>query len=138
MQWDASANAGFNRGAAPWLPVAADYRTRNAAAEARDPGSVLALYRTLIAGRRANPALAGDFVSVNRDDPSVLSYLRVGRGRAVLVLLNFAGHPAEVTLAAAGTARVKSVIASNRARADATSVRLDALGVFVAEVETAR
>jgi alpha-glucosidase len=137
MQWDASANAGFNRGAAPWLPVAPDYRTRNAAAQARDPNSVLSLYRTLIARRRDNPALSGEFVSVDRDNPAVFAYLRVKGARTVLVLLNFADHPADVALSAAGTTSIRSVLASNRAQAGTASVHLEPLGLFVAEVDRA-
>src|SRR6185503_17285360 len=51
MQWDASPNAGFTSGT-PWLPLAANYRTANVAAEHDDPASMLTLYRRLIALRR--------------------------------------------------------------------------------------
>ena len=46
MQWDASPNAGFAAaGVRTWLPVAADYVTRNVAAQSADPASFLSFYR---------------------------------------------------------------------------------------------
>ena len=92
MQWDASSNAGFTTGE-PWLPIAADYRAVNVAAQAADPRSMLSLYRALIALRRAEAALSvGDYVPVPvRDD--VLAYERRHAGRRVLVALNMGGSP---------------------------------------------
>lgn len=55
MQWDPTPNGGFTTGA-PWLPLT-DPAQRNVADQARDPGSVLSLYRHLIALRRRVPAL---------------------------------------------------------------------------------
>lgn len=135
MQWDASTNAGFNAGAKPWLPIGPDYATRNAAAEAADPNSVLSFYRGLIAERRTNPALSGDFVSVDREDKQVLAYQRTGSGKTVLVLLNFDDKPAEVALEKAAAKRVTAVLASNRAEQAGRAVKLAPLGVFVAEVQ---
>ena len=91
MQWDASSNAGFTTGE-PWLPIAADYRAVNVAAQAADPRSMLSLYRALIALRRAEAALSvGDYVPVPvRDD--VLAYERRHAGRRVLVVLNMGGN----------------------------------------------
>ena len=49
MAWDASPNAGFSA-AEPWLPLHADWRTRNVAAESEKPGSMLNLTRALLPG----------------------------------------------------------------------------------------
>ncbi len=60
MQWDSSPNAGFTApDVTPWLPVAADYATRNVAVQSADPESMLSFYRALAALRRAEPALHG-------------------------------------------------------------------------------
>lgn len=134
MQWDASPNAGFNRGAAPWLPVGADYASRNVAAARADPGSVLNFYRRLIALRRTHPALSGSFVSVNRNDSQVFGFQRTGGGKTVLVLLNFDAKPARVRLTDASAGQVRSVLAANRARQSTDAIDLQPLGVFVAEV----
>lgn len=135
MQWSAAPNAGFNRGAKPWLPVAADYRTRNVETEIADPNSVLGFYRALIAERRANPALSGDFHVVDRDDPQVFGFQRTGGGKTVLTLLNFGDHAADVSLGAAQAHAIGRVIASNRAATAGNTVRLEPLGAFVAQVE---
>jgi ADP-ribose pyrophosphatase YjhB (NUDIX family) len=57
MPWDASANAGFTT-AKPWLPLNADWPTRNVARMTTEPHSILRLYRRLLATRRAHPALS--------------------------------------------------------------------------------
>ncbi len=49
--------------AKPWLPLNADWPTRNVARMTEDPHSILTLYRRLLALRREYPALSiGDFV----------------------------------------------------------------------------
>ena len=134
MQWDSSVNAGFNQGAKPWLPAGSDYTARNVAAEQADPHSVLNWYRALIRLRRENPAFAGDYVSVNREDPNVLGYLRVSPARTALVLLNMSSKASEVVLVNAKVKQVSKVLLSNGARQEASTVRLEPFGVFVAEV----
>jgi len=87
MQWDSSPNAGFSRGE-PWLPLGADWVTRNVAAQDGDPDSMLALYRALLALRRTHPALAiGDFRLVDAPD-GVLAYERCLDDEAITVALN--------------------------------------------------
>jgi alpha-glucosidase len=89
MPWDAGVNGGFNHGARPWLAVGPSYPTVNVASEARDPDSVLAWYRRLIALRRTDAALyEGTEEMLNPDDPHVLSYRRHHGARSVLVVLN--------------------------------------------------
>ena len=48
MPWDGSENAGFTT-AKPWLPLNADWPTRNVARMAEEPDSILTLYRQLLA-----------------------------------------------------------------------------------------
>jgi alpha-glucosidase len=47
-------------GSHPWLPQPASWRTLTAEAEARDPGSMLSLYRAALRIRREHPGLATD------------------------------------------------------------------------------
>lgn len=92
MPWDAGPNAGFTRGE-PWLPLNADWATRNVAAQERDAGSMLALYRRLLALRRAHPALAlGDFALVEAA-ADVLAYERRRGDERMLVALNLSAAP---------------------------------------------
>ena len=97
MQWDASPGGGFTTGE-PWLPLA-DHATRNVGAQARDPHSILALYRRLIRARRASPALErGTHRSLFAIGEDLVAYLREADGERMLVLLNPAGAPRTATL----------------------------------------
>jgi len=93
MQWDASQHAGFSD-AAPWLPLAGDWRAENVALLDADPRSILNLYRALIALRRKQPALAlGDYVPIGAEG-DLLVYLRKSAGSALAVALNLGAAPA--------------------------------------------
>ena len=98
MQWNDSANAGFSA-AKPWLPVPHSARTHNVADEMKDPDSVLSFYRKLLALRHTEAALLdGDYVSINEDNPNVLTYLRRYKGEAILVILNMSAVEQRVPL----------------------------------------
>jgi alpha-glucosidase len=87
MPWDTSPFAGFSS-VEPWLPLNPDWPTRNASAQAADAGSMLHLYRELLALRRATPALAlGDFKLVEADR-DVLAYERRHGDQVVRGALN--------------------------------------------------
>ena len=88
MPWTGDApNAGFTTGE-PWLPLNADWRTRNVQAQAADPGSVLNLHRALLRLRRAHPALSlGDLELLPVRD-GVLAYGRRHGGDHALAALN--------------------------------------------------
>ena len=103
MQWDAGPGAGFTAGA-PWLPLADDYATVNVAAQGADPRSTLALYRRLIALRRAEPALAVGAYAPVPASGHVLAYTREAGGRRLLVALNLGGRAASLALAGRGRA----------------------------------
>ncbi|HWH77213.1 MAG TPA: alpha-amylase family glycosyl hydrolase [Candidatus Binatus sp.] len=99
MQWSAVDGAGFTTGA-PWLPVADDFKTSNVAASRDRPDSILTLYHRLIELRRAEPALSvGEFASLPGSD-GVMAYVRKAGDRRLLIVLNFASHPARFDLRA--------------------------------------
>ena len=90
MPWSGDPGAGFTSGR-PWLRIGADFGIRNVAAQLSDGGSVLALYRRLIALRAAMPALqAGAFELLSSGDTNVVAYTRTIPGQALLVVLNLA------------------------------------------------
>ncbi len=92
MPWDASPFAGFST-VAPWLPLNPDWPTRNVAAQEQDAGSMLTLYRRLLALRRAHPALAvGDFRLLEAAD-GVLAYERRHGVEVLRVALNLTQEP---------------------------------------------
>jgi alpha-glucosidase len=100
MQWDASPAGGFTDGAAaPWLPLV-DPAARNVAGQLADPGSLLSLYRRLIAARREVPALErGMHRSIFGVGRNVLAWVREHDGERVLALLNVGDDDARVDFA---------------------------------------
>lgn len=109
MPWDATPQAGFTTGD-PWLPLNADWKTRNVAAQAGDSASLLALYRNLLALRRATPALSvGDYVAA-ASDRDVLAFERMHEGDRLLVALNLSAEPRALHLP--GGTRVANVLLS--------------------------
>ena len=110
MPWsDTEPNAGFcPAGVEPWLPLWPGAAASSVAAQERDAGSILCLYRRLLALRRAEDALAlGDWEALRAAD-GVFAYVRGGRFLVVLNLtgeergLSLAGRSGEVVLSARG------------------------------------
>lgn len=94
MQWTGAPGAGFTApGVEPWLPVNPDAATRNVAAQALDPDSILACYRRLLAARKQSAALRhGALVPLAQPKAAarhVFAYDRIAGGETVRVLLNF-------------------------------------------------
>ena len=100
MQWDASPHAGFTS-CRPWLPVGDDAATRNVEAQLADSGSLLALYRRLLAQRRRRAALhAGDYRALDDVPAGCFAYERFTSDEPpVRVYVNFTSEPIEVPVA---------------------------------------
>jgi glycosidase len=97
MPWDASANAGFTT-VKPWLPLNADWPTRNVAGITAEPQSILTLYRRLLAARRAHPALSiGEFALLAAEG-DVLAYVRRHGAERIIVALNLGGQQLRLPL----------------------------------------
>ena len=89
MQWNSCENAGFSS-TQPWLPVNADYSTRNVENQAGDPDSLLTFYRQLLTLRREHPALHRGSLHMLIEDPRfVIAYERRYEDETFMVLLNF-------------------------------------------------
>jgi alpha-glucosidase len=82
--------------AEPWLPWPPEAAARAVAVQRDDPGSILHLYRRVLAARRASPALQlGDWTP--REAPAgVLAYERVAGADRRVVLVNFTGEAVAV------------------------------------------
>lgn len=106
FQWSDAPNAGFTTPeATPWLPLASDYETVNAAAQAADLHSTLSFYKRLLAARRTYRALhAGNFALIEDVPPDVLAYVREAEGQRCAVFINFAGTAREIDASALGKA----------------------------------
>lgn len=92
MQWtDNAERAGFTTGS-PWSAVHPSVGQINVDRQQRQPGSLLSLYRRLIALRQAQPALhAGDFTLIDAGDDRVLAFVRARGDDRVLVVVNVSG-----------------------------------------------
>ncbi len=100
MQWDGTPQAGFTTGR-PWLRVHPDAAQRNLAAQRQDPHSLFNLTRELIALRKQTPTLIrGDLAVMPSGSPQVLTFTRTLPDQRILVALNFARHPAQISPAA--------------------------------------
>jgi alpha-glucosidase len=99
MPWappsQAGPGAGFTTGQ-PWLPLTRDAERVNAATQASDPRSILALYRALLALRRDQPDLQDGPIAFAAPDAAEPDVLRYTRGPALAVALNFAPEPRAV------------------------------------------
>jgi alpha-glucosidase len=95
MLWDEGANAGFSTGQ-PWLPLSQSFKDQNVEAQAKDPHSMLSLYRALLALRKRESALSvGDYEPADVSE-SVLAYERRYNRQRLLIILNFSAdtvHP---------------------------------------------
>jgi alpha-glucosidase len=110
MQWSVGPNAGFSE-ANPWLPVPPSYKTHNVESELKDPNSILNFYRKLLSLRHSEAALLdGDYVALNENDPSVISFLRRTKDEAILITINMSGAERKVSfdLAAQGFPSAKT------------------------------
>jgi alpha-glucosidase len=105
MQWDDSPYAGFST-VEPWLPVSADYVTRNVAVQSADPRSILNLYRRLLWLRRRSPALYGGSYRPLEADEDCFVYLRTADDERRLVALNFASESRRLAVPDVGAGRV--------------------------------
>jgi alpha-glucosidase len=88
MQWSAGRNAGFGAGE-PWLPLTADYKTRNVEMLRDDPRSILTLYRRLIGLRREHLALAGGSYACGGAEGDVFRFERRNGDARMIIALNF-------------------------------------------------
>jgi alpha-glucosidase len=88
---EVSTSFGFSPGGAsdPWLPPPKEWGRWNAATQASDSDSMLALYRRALELRRAEPDLtSAAFEMLLPDDPALVAYRRGG----IVVVLNMSEH----------------------------------------------
>src|SRR5690606_25850104 len=99
-------HAGFSE-TTPWLPLGHDYEHCNVELQSEQADSMLALYRRLIALRRAEPALGVGAYRPVVSDGDVLAYVRELDGAAqYLVALNLGPRPGLLPIANIGSGQV--------------------------------
>ncbi len=96
MAWNDGHNGGFSAASADctWLPIAADYATRNVEVQLHDPDSLLTLYRDLLILRAQQPALQfGAIELIDTGTPGLLdspvvAYRRTLHESSLTIVLN--------------------------------------------------
>jgi glycosidase len=105
MQW--TPEGGFSSSARTWLPMGPESDTRNVESELADPGSVLNLYRRLLAVRKSSEALmVGEYRELAADHDDILMFERRAAGERVVVVVNFC--PSSVNVAVTGEVLVST------------------------------
>lgn len=87
IPWDATPGHGW--AAPPWLPWPPEPDVRNVEVQRHDPGSILHLYRRLLAARRASPALRLGELEVVGSPDGVLAWRRRQGDDHRVVAVNF-------------------------------------------------
>ncbi len=106
LPWSPAAHGGFST-AEPWLPLNADYLTRNVAVQSADGGSILNLYRQLLWLRQSSPALlVGSYTPLDAAPATCYAYLRQHAGERLLIALNFSGADMQLQLPRAALAQL--------------------------------
>ena len=124
MLWDDSPNAGFSdEGTIPWLPIAADYASKNVIQQEGDPASMLNFYRALTTLRSTEPALnVGKYQGLELEEQDVYAYRKQGiQSDDFLVVLNFSSNPRIVDLNAVSF-KAKIEISTNMQRIGETDL----------------
>lgn len=122
MLWVNAPNAGFTTpDATPWLPLASDWATRNAAVQRGDKRSLLTLYRKLLHLRRQHDTLHGGGIADVAAEGTLLRYRRVGvqegQSSDFLVLLNL-GSEVVTTQTPSGTVVLTTLLDGEGAKVD--------------------
>ena len=129
MQWDGSENAGFTTGT-PWLGIPDNHTYINVEDEAKDPDSVLAFYKKLVALRKENEIIAdGQIRFTDAGNDNIISYVRTLNGQTLSVFCNLRGTAQ--SLGEAFTAPGGKILISNYESADAgKEIKIDTLRPF--------
>jgi maltose alpha-D-glucosyltransferase/alpha-amylase len=104
MQWSTEPHAGFTKSDRPVVPVIDDgpygYEHVNAAAQRRDPNSMLNWTERIIRMRKEVPEIGwGDFEVIDTHDQAVLAIRYDWRNNSVLFVHNLDDKPREVSFA---------------------------------------
>lgn len=129
MQWDGSENAGFTTGT-PWLGIPDNHTYINVEDEAKDPDSVLAFYKKLVALRKENEIIAdGQIRFTDAGNDNIISYVRTLNGQTLSVFCNLRGT--DQSLGEAFTAPGGKILISNYESAGAgDEIKIDTLRPF--------
>jgi alpha-glucosidase len=129
MQWDDSPQAGFST-VEPWLPVSADFATRNVARQTRESGSIFNLYRELLHYRAKSASLhGGSYQPLEAGSHDCFVYLREAGEERHIIALNFSAEAQEVNIPGFG-GMAQIVLSSHLDRTGSTQLEQLSLRPF--------
>ena len=96
MPWNEGQNHGFSTGS-PWLPAAPEHDGLSVATQAADPASALAFAKSLLALRKAEPALVCGQIELIETNDSVLAFVRREGDQAISCVFNMADEAVTLT-----------------------------------------
>ncbi len=99
MQWSKETYGGFSK-AEPWLPMSAEFREEiTVEAQEKDPDSILAFYKKLIAMRKEYPVIGkGEISFLETGTDMVIAYQRALGEQEMLVFCNLDGKEQGIRL----------------------------------------
>lgn len=124
IPWDGAPGHGFTTGE-PWLPFGPDASSVNVAAQRSDATSMWNLHRRLLELRRHDPALRTGSIEAVTASGGVLSYRRRSDDREVIVVLETAGRPAELSADLRGATVLLSTHLDREGPLDSVELRAD-------------
>ena len=136
IQWDDSVNAGFNKGAKPWLKINENYTTINAASQINDENSIYNFYKKLLSLRKSdeyvNTFVYGKFNEVNPEIKNIFAYIREDENHKVLIVTNMKDNHEKINL----DFKVNKTLLSNYNKEyDSLDITLAPFEAFVVEVK---
>ena len=102
VQWSDEVNAGWNKGATPWINVNPNYKEINALKEVNDPNSIYNFYKKLFKLRKSEEYsltfVYGEFKEHLVDIENVFIFSRELEDKKVLVVTNMRGNVEHINL----------------------------------------
>jgi alpha-glucosidase len=144
MQWSNSPNGGFSPAdVKTWLPVNPNYKDGiNVRDQFHNPNSLLNYYKHLLHVRKNTPALVeGEYIPLHTTAKEHFSFLRVGEGQIVLVVLNYSNTKLELSFSRTREIKGKTLhtLFSSAVRSytdlSPKNLHIGAFEVFIAEVK---
>lgn len=133
MVWSDSPRGGFTEETAElWLPLSADPRSANVAAQADQPNSLLNWYKSVLNLRQNSSALRdGSLSLLSRQlaQNGLLGFFRQSKDEKIGVLINFSNRPVEVDLKAS-----RILLQTGTASLSGSKVNLASLSCAVIEM----
>ena len=136
IQWDDSVNAGFNKGAKPWLKINENYTTINAASQINDENSIYNFYKKLLSLRKSdeyvNTFVYGKFNEVSPEIKNIFAYIREDENHKVLVVTNMKDNYEKINL---DFKVIKTLLSNYNKEYDSLDITLAPFEAFVVEVK---